>query len=361
MTDVQISVVIPVYNAAPYLAQCLDSALSQRVAGLEVICVDDGSTDESSDILSRYASVHANVTVLTQKNQYAGVARNYGMQEAQGEYYSLLDSDDIFESDMIEQMVAEGMLNELNYNNIPNYKNVDPAMHNLSFDPEDKYTVPYMWGTMGILYNKTMVDEEVSDWDILWDEKYKGNIYMLNQERDMISIALKKCGYSMNSNNDEELKKAEEALVAQKPLVKAYCGDEIKDNMINGGAALAVVWSGDAYYCMQQNADLAYAIPEEGSNLFFDCMVVPSTSTHQEEAEKFIDFMSRPEIAKLNAEYIGYSTANSQALELFDDSVKNDKLRYPDLSENFLEKMEIFDYNKERNVKLTDIWTRVIS
>ena len=267
-----------------------------------------------------------------------------------------------FPSDyMIEQMVAEGMLNELNYNNIPNYKNVDPAMHNLSFDPEDKYTVPYMWGTMGILYNKTMVDEEVSDWDILWDEKYKGNIYMLNQERDMISIALKKCGYSMNSNNDEELKKAEEALVAQKTLVKAYCGDEIKDNMINGGAALAVVWSGDAYYCMQQNADLAYAIPEEGSNLFFDCMVVPSTSTHQEEAEKFIDFMSRPEIAKLNAEYIGYSTANSQALELFDDSVKNDKLRYPDLSENFLEKMEIFDYNKERNVKLTDIWTRVIS
>ncbi len=270
--------------------------------------------------------------------------------------------DVIFPSDyMLEQMIDEGKINKLNFDNIPNYKNIDPNMQNMSFDPDNEYCVPYMWGTMGILYNKKMVDEEVSSWDILWNEKYKGNIYMLNQERDMISIALKKCGYSMNSDDNTELKAAEDALIKQKPLVKAYCGDEIKDNMINGGAALAIVWSGDAYYCIEQNPDLAYAIPQEGSNLWFDCMAIPTTSLHQAEAEKFIDFMSRPDIAKLNAEYIGYSTANTTAKELFDENVKNDKERYPDLSEDFLEKMEVFGYNKKRNVKLTEIWTKVIS
>lgn len=270
--------------------------------------------------------------------------------------------DVIFPSDyMLEQMIDEGMINKINFDNIPNYKNIDPNMHNMPFDPDSEYSVPYMWGTMGILYNKKMVNEEVKSWDILWDEKYKGNIYMLNQERDMISIALKKCGYSMNSDDNIELKAAEDALIKQKPLVKAYCGDEIKDNMINGGAALAIVWSGDAYYCIEQNSDLAYAIPEEGSNLWFDCMAIPTTSAHKEEAEKFIDFMSRPDIAKLNSEYIGYSTSNSEAKELFDENVKNDKQRYPDLSEDFLEKMEVFGYNKKRNVKLTEIWTRVIS
>lgn len=262
---------------------------------------------------------------------------------------------------MLEQMIDEGLLNKLNYDNMPNYKNIDPNMKNLDFDPTGEYTVPYMWGTMGILYNKTMVDEDVNSWDILWNEKYKDNIFMLNQERDMVSIALKKCGYSMNSDNPAELEEARNALVEQSSLVKAYCGDEIKDNMINGNAALAIVWSGDAYFCIDQNPDLAYAIPEEGSNLWFDCMAIPTTSTHQAEAEKFIDFMSRPDIAKLNAEYIGYSTANSAAKDMLPDEVKNDKLRYPELNEEFMSKMEIFAYNKERNAKLTDIWTRVLN
>lgn len=262
---------------------------------------------------------------------------------------------------MLEQMIDEGLLNKINYDNIPNYANIDPNMRNLDFDPTNEYTVPYMWGTIGILYNKTMVDDEVTDWDILWNEKYKGNIFMLNQERDMVSVALKKCGYSMNSDNEAELAEAEAALKEQSALVKAYCGDEIKDNMINGNAALAVVWSGDAYFCIEQNPDLAYAIPAEGSNLWFDCMAIPTTSTHQAEAEKFINFMSRPDIAKLNAEYIGYSTANTAARDLLPEDVKNDALRYPELNDDFMNKMEIFAYNKSRNVKLTDIWTRVLN
>ncbi len=262
---------------------------------------------------------------------------------------------------MLEQMIAEGLLNKINYDNIPNYSNIDPNMKNLDFDPTNEYTVPYMWGTMGILYNTKMVDDEVNSWDILWDEKYAGNIFMLNQERDMVSIALKKCGFSMNSDDDYELKIAEEALCDQRSLVKAYCGDEIKDNMINGNGALAIVWSGDAYFCIEQNPDLAYAIPNEGSNLWFDCMAIPTTSLHQAEAEKFIDFMSRPDIAKMNAEYIGYSTANASARDMLEQSVKNDELRYPELNEEFKSKMEIFAYNKSRNAVLTDIWTRVLN
>ncbi len=262
---------------------------------------------------------------------------------------------------MLEQMIDEGLLNKINFGNIPNYKNIDPNMRNLSFDPTNEYTVPYMWGTIGILYNKKMVTDEVKSWDILWDEKYAGNIFMLNQERDMVSVALKKCGYSMNSDDDAELLEAENALKEQNPLVKAYCGDEIKDNMINGNGALAIVWSGDAYFCMEQNPDLAYAIPEEGSNLWFDCMAIPTTSTHKDEAEKFINFMSRPDIAKLNAEYIGYSTSNIAAKDLLPDNVKKDALRYPELSEEFMSKMEIFAYNKARNAKLADIWTRVLN
>jgi len=291
----------------------------------------------------------------------------YEMYDSNEEMYMKVSNstspyDVVFPSDyMLEQMLDEGLLNEINFSNVPNAGNVDPAMSNLSFDPEGKHSVPYMWGTMGILYNTTMVDDPVESWDILWNEKYKDNIFMLNQERDMVSIALKKCGYSMNSNVDSELKKAEEALINQNPLVKAYCGDEIKDNMINGSAALAIVWSGDAYFCIEQNPDLAYAIPEEGSNLWFDCMVIPTTSNHPELAEKFIDFMSRPDIAKMNAEYIGYSTANKTARDMLPDKVKNDARRYPELTDEFKSKMEIFSYNHERNAKLTDIWTKVIS
>ena len=262
---------------------------------------------------------------------------------------------------MLEQMIDEGLLNKIDFSNIPNYSNIDPNMKGLSYDPTGEYTVPYMWGTIGILYNKTMVDDEVNSWDILWDEKYAGNIFMLNQERDMVSIALKKCGYSMNSDNEAELAEAEKALKEQRPLVKAYCGDEIKDNMINGNAALAIVWSGDAYFCMEQNSDLAYVIPSEGSNLWFDCMAIPTTSTHKAEAEKFINFMSRTDIAKLNAEYIGYSTSNTSARDLLPDGVKDDPLRYPEHNEEFMSKMEIFAYNKTRNSKLTDIWTRILN
>jgi len=267
--------------------------------------------------------------------------------------------DVVFPSDyMVERMIEEDMLNKINFENMPNYKNIGKEFKNLDYDPKGEYSVPYMWGTMGILYNKDMVDKkDMNSWKAMYDKKYSGEIFMLDSERDMISITLKSLGYSMNSDSDSELKEAQKALIKQKPLVKAYCGDEVKDKMIANEGAMTIAWSGDAFYCMEYNDSLAYSIPEEGSNLWFDSMVIPKTSKHQKEAELFIDFMCRAEIAKMNAEYIGYSTANKAGRELLDDSVKNDPLRYPDITK--MENMEIFIYDAALAKKHTDLWSRV--
>lgn len=267
--------------------------------------------------------------------------------------------DVVFPSDyMVERMIEEGMLNKINFDNIPNYKNIGSQYRNLDYDPKGEYSVPYMWGTMGILYNKDMVDEKDMDsWSAIYSDKYKGEIFMLDSERDMISITLKSLGYSMNSSDDKELKKAEDALIKQKPLVKAYCGDEVKDKMIAGEGAMTIAWSGDAFYCMDLNESLAYSVPKEGSNLWFDSMVIPNTSKNQEEAELFIDFMCRPEIAKMNAEYIGYSTANEAGRALLEENVAKDELRYPDITK--LSDMEIFTYDADLAKKHTDLWSRV--
>lgn len=267
--------------------------------------------------------------------------------------------DVLFPSDyMVERMIQEGLLNKLNYDNIPNIENIGEQYLNLDYDPKREYSVPYMWGTMGIMYNKDMVDEkDVTSWRAVFDEKYSGKIFMLDSERDMIGITMKMLGYSMNSKEDAELAEAKEALIKQKPLVKAYCGDEVKDKMIANEGAMTIAWSGDAFYCMELNDSLAYSVPEEGSNLWFDSMVVPVTSKHQAEAEKFIDFMCRPDIAKLNAEYIGYSTANTEAQKLLGKEISGDKLRYPDLSE--LDNMEIFAYDPELTEKYSELWQQV--
>lgn len=258
---------------------------------------------------------------------------------------------------MVERLISEDLLYEIDYNNVPNMKNIGEQYLNKDYDPDNKYSVPYMWGTMGVLYNKTMVDEPVTSWKILWNEKYKDKIFMYNSERDTIAITLRMLGYSMNSKDDAELNAARDALIAQKDFVLAYCGDEVKDKMIANEGAMTIAWSGDAFYCIDENPDLAYAIPEEGSNLWFDSLVIPKTSQHKAEAEKFIDFMCRPDIAKMNAEYIGYSTANEAGRELLDDEIKNDPLRYPDLST--LKNMEVFRYDKELSRKNADIWQQI--
>ena len=264
-----------------------------------------------------------------------------------------------FPSDyMVERMIDEDMLHKINFENIPNYKHIGDVYKNLDYDPEGEYSVPYMWGTMGILYNKDMVDEEDMDsWDAIYDKKYKNKIFMLDSERDMISITLKSLGYSMNSFDSQELKEAEDKLVKQKKIVRAYCGDEVKDKMVANEAAITLAWSGDAFYCMEFNDSLRYSVPKEGSNLWFDSMVIPKSSKHKKEAELFIDFMCRPEIAKMNTDYIGYSTANESARQMLEDDIKNDPLRYPEIDK--LHNYEIFTYNPKLSKKYSKLWQSV--
>lgn len=222
--------------------------------------------------------------------------------------------DVLFPSDyMIKRMIDEGLLEKINSDNVPNEKYIDSRFKNLEHDPNNEYSIPYMWGTLGILYNKKMVTDPVESWDILWNPKYRKQILMVDSQRDAIGIALQKLGYSLNSVNPTELEAAKQELIKQKEMVLAYVIDEAKDKMIAGEAALAVVWSGDAVYAMRENPDLDYAVPKNGGNLWFDGMVIPKTTQNKELAELFINFMNEPEIALANAEYTAYSTPHLEA------------------------------------------------
>ncbi|HZK57918.1 MAG TPA: ABC transporter substrate-binding protein, partial [Clostridia bacterium] len=264
--------------------------------------------------------------------------------------------DVLFPSDyMIERMIKENMLEKIDMDNIDNYKYIDGTFKNLDFDPNNEYSVPYLWGTLGILYDEKIVTEPVDSWDILWDKKYKGQILMLDSQRDSIGVALKKLGFNLNAENTEQLELAKQELINQKPLVMAYIIDEVKDMMIGGEAALAVVWSGEAVVIIEEGEDFNYVVPKEGGNIWFDNMVIPKTVRNKELAEKFINFMIRPEIAFKNTDYVGYSTPNAGAMEMLDEETRNDEVAYP--SDDIIRNCEVFldpgDFLKEYD----RVWT----
>ena len=200
-----------------------------------------------------------------------------------------------------------------------------------AFDPENKYSVPYCWGTVGILYNKTMVDEPIDSWSVLWDPKYKDSILMQDSVRDAFGVTLKYLGYSLNSTDLDELNEAKNLLIKQKPLVQAYVVDQVRDKMIGNEAAIGVIYSGEAIYTQKENPNLEYVIPKEGSNIWIDSCVIPKNAEHKENAEKFINFLCRPDIALKNFEYITYSTPNKGAFELLDEDMQNNKAVFPDI------------------------------
>lgn len=247
----------------------------------------------------------------------------------------------IFPSDyMVEKMKKENLLQKIDFKNIPNIKYIDKSFLSPVYDKDSAYSVPYMWGTFGILYNKKMVHEKVDSWDILWNPKYKGNIMMFDSVRDTMGIALKKLGYSMNTTNPKEIEEAMKELMKQKDLVLAYVNDEGKDRLLGEEAAMGIIYSGDAVTLMEQNPNLAYAIPKEGTNKWVDAMAIPKTAQNKKEAEMFINFLLDPEIAKINAEYIGYSIPNTGALELLDPEVTKNPVAYP--SKDVMNKTETF-------------------
>jgi len=218
---------------------------------------------------------------------------------------------------MIQRLIKEDLIAELDLNNIPNLENVLDNLRDPSYDPGNAHSIPYMWGTLGIVYNTEMVEEPVTSWNALLDERYAGEIFMMDSVRDTVGLALKVQGYSMNSDDEEELAAAGEWLMAQKDsgVVAGYILDQAKDMMAADEAAMAVMYSGDALYAIDKNDKLAYVIPDEGSNIWVDGMCVPKASEKKAAAECFINFMCCPDIAQMNMNEIYYSSPIKQVVE----------------------------------------------
>lgn len=264
---------------------------------------------------------------------------------------------------MIQRMRENDLLAEINFDNVPNMKNIGKTYLDKSreFDPENLYSVPYCWGTVGILYNKTMVDEPIDSWSVLWDSKYKDNILMQDSVRDAFAVALKQLGYSLNSSDLDELTEAKDFLIQQKPLVQAYVIDQVRDKMIGNEAALGVIYSGEAIYTKTENSDLEYVVPKEGSNMWIDSWVIPKNAEHKENAEAFINFLCRPDIALMNFNYITYSTPNTEARKMIeDDAVRNSPVAFPD--DSVLSRCETFRYLGDKvDQTYNELWNKVKS
>ncbi len=256
------------------------------------------------DVIDLFEAAHPNVEV------------NYETFDSNESMYTKLTMGDanydvIIPSDyMIERLIKEDRLVELDVTKLTHYNEISNEFLVKSevFDPNNNYAVPYFWGTVGILYDTTKVDETVDSWSILWDETYKNQIFMYDSQRDSLMVALKLLGKSMNTTDKEDLELAKNKLIEQRPLVYSYVTDSVIQQMISGEAALAVVYSGDAAYIMDENPDMAFAIPQEGTNFWIDSMVIPKTSQNIDLAHEFIDFMCDPDIALRNTEYVMYSS-----------------------------------------------------
>lgn len=306
------------------------------------------------------------VDVVAAFEQLTGIEVNYTTFDSNESMYAKLKSgaasyDIVIPSDyMVAKMIAEEMLLPLNYDNIPNFQLINEEYRNPDYDPDNAYTVPYMLCTTGIIYNTTMVEQAPTCWADLWDEQYAGNILMFNNSRDAYAIGAFKMGKTINPATTAEVDEVVEELKAQKPLVQAYVMDEIFDKMIGGEAAIGVYYSGDAITMIDDNPDLAWVFPEEGSVLSVDCMCIPATSTQQEAAEMFINFMCEVDVGAANAEYIGYTTPMDAVWEVLDEELKFSEIAYP--SEEIAAKEQVFTaLSDEVNSELDMKWSEMKS
>lgn len=242
----------------------------------------------------------------------------------------------------ISKMKEDGLLLPIDHAKVPNLKHIDSRFMNLSFDPDNAYSIPYFWGTVGIVYNPALVgDHEFASWNELWDPALHNDILLVDGAREVMGMGLNSLGYSLNDTNEDHLQEAKRKLNELTPNVKAIVGDEIKMLLANEEAAVGVVWSGDAAEIMWENESLDFVVPEEGSNVWFDNMVIPKTARNIEGAHEFINFMLDPEIAARNTEYVGYSTPNAAALALLPEDISGDERFYP--APELTDKLEVYD------------------
>ncbi|MDE5619863.1 MAG: ABC transporter substrate-binding protein [Ruminococcus sp.] len=313
---------------------------------------DEGTLDVNSEF-EKLTGIKVNYT------NYATNEELYAKLKGGGAAYDVIIPSDY----MISKMINEKLVQPLDMDNIPNFKYIMDNFRNQAYDPSNEYSVPYTWGTVGIIYDETMIDipEEDIDWDLLWNEDYADQILMFDNPRDAFAIAELMQGYSLNTENPDELEDAARKLRQQKKIVQGYVMDEIFDKMGAGDALIAPYYAGDALTILDENEDLNFVVPKSGTNLFIDAMCIPSSARQKEAAEMYINFMCEPDIAFANIDYICYSTPHQAAFDMLDEDVRESHVSYPD-SQFIADKTTVFvNLSDEANLQMQNLWTEMKS
>lgn len=313
---------------------------------------DEGTLDVNGEF-EKLTGIKVNYT------NYATNEELYAKLKGGGAVYDVIIPSDY----MISKMIKENLIQPLDMNNIPNFKYIMENFRNQAYDPENAYSIPYTWGTVGIIYDKTMIDippEEI-DWDLLWNEDYADQILMFDNPRDAFAIAEIMSGYSINTEDPEELENAARKLTKQKKILQGYVMDEVFDKMGAGDALIAPYYAGDALTILEENEDLDFVVPDSGTNLFIDAMCIPTSARQKEAAEMYINFMCEPDIAFANIDYICYSTPHQVAFDMLDEDVRESHVSYPD-SDFIANKTSVFvNLSDEANLKMQNLWTEMKS
>ena len=313
--------------------------------------ISDG-TDDSLDVIAAFeeeTGIHVNyITFDSNESMYTKLKTG-------GASYDVIIPSDY----MIAKLIEEDMLEPLDFSNIPNYVGIDGAFRDQAYDPENTYSVPYTWGTVGLIYNRQYVsDEDAQSWSCLWNSKYAGKILMFDNPRDAFAIAESILGYSLNTTDEAELRQCADLLAQQKPVLQAYVMDQIFDKMQRGEAWIAPYYAGDYLTMVEENPDLGFSHPQEGFNIFIDAMCIPKGCQNKAGAEAFINFLCRPDISAANLDYIGYSTPISAAKEYMDEEVISSPVSYP--GDETLARSESFSALPiEATQTMNDLWLTV--
>ncbi len=352
-----VSLALSVLLVLPTLAGALTTPVQAAGSDVTINVYNWGQyiSDGSDDCID----VNAAFTEAT------GIKVNYMTFDTNESLYTKLKTggssyDVIVPSDyMAGRLIDEGLVQALDFDNIPNYQYIDEAYKNTAYDPDNAYSVPYTWGTVGVIYNKKYVSEEdIGSWDLLWNEKYAGKILMFDNNRDAFAIAESRLGYSLNTTDSVALASCAELLKKQRPVVQQYVMDQIFDKMTREEAWIAPYYAGDYLTMLEDNEDLGFYFPSEGFNLFIDCMMIPSSAEHKAEAEAYINFLLDPEICGQNLDYLGYSATEQAAKEYMDPEMADNEIAYPDTET--LSRSEAFMYlPAETNQEMDSLWLDV--
>ena len=340
------------------LALSLSAALS---LGLLSGC----GSDSSANVLNVYnCGEYIDTDLIDQFEAETGIKVIYNTFDSNENLYSRIQTtsyDVIIPSDYaISRFIDEDMLQPLNFDNIPNMKYIDEKYTHLDFDPEQKYSVPYTWGVVGIVYNTKYVDEaDIGSWDLLWNPKYTNRTAMFNNSRDALGIALMYLGCSLNTTDKDELRQAADLIIAGKPVYQGIWMDQILEKLPAEEIIAAPYYNGDAVTMIDENPDLAFYVPKEGTNLFVDAMCIPKNAKNVEGAEKFINFMCSTEAAMANWEYIGYSSPHTGVYEQLDEETKSDPLYFPDTTAYPTEAYT--NLPKEISQYYNDLWVDILT